>query len=212
MAKGIVSIMHSRSAKAQKNLGLCLPAIMLALACQPAIAQAPEPPSQQKPTPVVSTLTLDVNNDGVADRVDLVFDGETDVDLNIYLGRKGESEFDAAPSFTKKAIAYHGNSPGQNASLEAGAKGSFIILSLNESVPRDRWEKKLTITFRNKDFVVAALNYTESDTQDPNEGGTCDVNFVTGRSVKDGKAIADKVELIPLKDWEPDFLPPACEF
>ena len=189
-----------------------LSALLMALSCIPASAQAPEPSTAPKPAPVVSTIMVDVNNDGITDKVELTFDGDTDVDLNIYLGKKGQDEPDETPSFVKKAIAFHGNAAGQNASLEAGAKGLFQIQSLNQTAGTDRWEKTLTIAYRNRIFVVAELNYEEQDGANSKEIDSCRVNFITGRSTRNDKAFTDTVELISLSEWEPDFLPKACEF
>ena len=195
------------SASAAKLAGILCLTTMLA-ACEESQAQN----TDANLTKVVSTFTADVNNDGVADRVDLVFDGVTDVDLNIYLGKKGQEEPDEAPSFVKKAIAFHGNITGQNATLEIGKAGAIQVISMNEAAGNDQWQKTLIISYVKNEFVVSALAYQESDQKNKADIESCDINFVSGRSFRDGKAFVGKVELIPLKDWEPDFLPPACEF
>jgi hypothetical protein len=192
---------------------MLLPAIALALAaCVEGNAQAPQDSTQDKPRRVVSSITMDVNNDGLPDRVDLVFNADTDVELQIVLGRKGDQEGDLAPAIVKPAIAFHGNDPAQNASLEEGKRGLFAVRSQNESVGRTRWEKTLTIAFRKGEFVVAGLSYLERDTIDQDGGGACDINFLTGKAMRNGRSFPGRNELITLKDWDPDFLPPACDF
>ncbi len=186
----------------------CVISAMLVMAgCEESTGQTAAQPEGT----VLQTLTLDVNNDGLPDRVELVT-GELDADLLVFLSRKGETELEDKPSFTKKGIAFNGALEGQKATLEAAKGGTFIIQSLNEAVGRARWEKTLIVAFRKGEFIVAGMTYQERDTLDANAGGKCEVNFLTGRSLRDGKPYPEKHELLSLKDWEPDHLPKACEF
>lgn len=207
--------MHGNDTTLQQTLchwlarvALAVPLALMLGACVEGNAQD----KAEKPPVIIASILQDVNGDGVEDKVELVFDGETDADLNIHFGVKGQDELAATPDFTKKGIAFHGNKEGQNAALEAGTKATFTILSQNDTIGTERWSKALAVTFRNREFVVANLSYQERDSAGGKDADTCNVNFITGKSTRDERPFAGKSEIIALSEWEPDFLPKACEF
>jgi hypothetical protein len=186
----------------------CLPLLLMLGGCVEGNAQA----TDEKPATIIASLTLDLNGDRLDDRVDLVYRGEAEVDVQIVFGNKDDQPGELTTAIVKKGIAFHGNMAAQNATLEPGRTGGFLIKSLNEGIGRGRWEKTLAVAFRKGEFVVAGLSYMERDTLDHNAGGTCDVNFLTGKAIRNDRSFAGRNELIALKDWDPDFLPKACEF
>jgi len=90
---------------------------------------------------------------------------------------------------------------GQEPSLKAIGKSSIAIQSQNSAIGRDRWDQTLTVAYRNKQFVVAGYTYNHYDTLDPNAGGSCDYNALTGELQKNGKDVKAWPRVIPIAQW-----------
>ena len=183
-------------------LGLCLISLSSYADTNPSV----------KPSDVVSVVTLDMNNDGSMDRAVLVNNtnpDETAVDLLIYLGEDGAHQMKLA--LNKPAIAWTGAMWGQLPSLESNNKDSLLIKSENSAIGRDRWSQTLTVAYRNNEFVVAGYTYNSYDTLDPKAGKSCDVNLLTGKGKKDGKAITVAKKSPLVKDWQNEGGIPECE-
>lgn len=101
---------------------------------------------------------------------------------------------------------------GTRPSLETNDKGSLLIKSANEAIGRSRWSQTLTIVYRNKEFVVAGLTREERDTLDLKAGGSCDINFLTGKGKRNGKPIETKFPAMKLANWSDEKLPKECSF
>lgn len=182
------------------TLGLCLISLSTYADTAPSV----------KPSDVVSVVTLDMNNDGSMDRAVLVNNAdETSVDLLIYLGEDGAHQMKLA--LNKPEIAWTGAMWGQLPSLERTNKDSLLIKSENSAIGRDRWSQKLTVAYRNNEFILAGYTYESYDTLDPKAGKSCDVNLLTGKGEKNGKLInvAKKAPLV--KDWQNEGGIPECE-
>ncbi len=163
-----------------------------------------------KPSDVVSVVTLDMNSDGSMDRAVLVNNpDESSVDLLIYLGEDGAHQMKLA--LNKSEIAWTGAMWGQLPSLESNNKDSLLIKSENSAIGRDRWSQKLTIAYRNNEFVVAGYTYNSYDTLNPDAGKSCDVNLLTGKGKKDNKAITVAKKSPLVKDWQNEGGIPECE-
>ena len=159
-------------------LGLCLISLSSYADTNPSV----------KPSDVVSVVTLDMNGDGSMDRAVLVNNpDETSVDLLIYLGEDAAHKMKLA--LNKPEIAWTGAMWGQLPSLESNNKDSLLIKSENSAIGRDRWSQKLTVAYRNNEFVLAGYTYDSYDTLDPKAGKSCDVNLLTGKGKKNAKAI-----------------------
>lgn len=96
-------------------------------------------------------------------------------------------------------------------SITALENGSILITTHNDSVGRDRWEQKLTVAYRNFDFVVAGYTYTSYDTLDPDNTTDCDFNVLTGKGKLNGKPVAVAGKLIFLKDWNDETGQKSCQ-
>ena len=90
---------------------------------------------------------------------------------------------------------------GQEPSLKTIGKSSIAIQSQNSAIGRDRWDQTLTVAYRNKQFVVAGYTYNHYDTLDPNAGGSCDYNALTGELQKNGKDVKAWPRVIPIAQW-----------
>lgn len=162
---------------------------------------------------VVSSVTLSFEG-GDTDRAVLVENGDAGADLYVY--RNLEPASDPAkpvkPMLVKKDAAWSGAMWGTRPSLEANAKGSLLIKSENTGIGRDRWSQTVTLVYRNKELTVAGFTRETYDTLDPNAAHSCDLNFLTGKGKRDGKAIDVKSPARKFADWSDEAPPKECAF
>jgi hypothetical protein len=162
---------------------------------------------------VVSVATLSFDSSGDMDRAVLVENGDAGADLYIYLALDpAKSDAGVKPALVKKAAAWSGSMWGTRPSLETTEKGSLLIKSANTAIGRSRWSQTLTIVYRNKEFIVAGLTRESSDTLDSEAGGSCDINFLTGKGKRNGKPVATRFPPIKLADWSDEKPPKECNF
>jgi len=159
------------------------------------------------PDRIIFAATGDWDKDGTSDLAMLVApaddSGEDDNSVYIYLN---DGDTDRLKLKTVVANKVWGDltMAGRAPSITALANGSILITTHNDSVGRDRWEQKLTVAYRNFDFVVAGYTYTSYDTLDPDNTAECDFNVLTGKGKSSGKPVATKGEIVLLKDWSDD--------
>ncbi len=162
---------------------------------------------------VVSTVTLSFENDGSTDRAVLVENFDAGADLYIFRSvEDAKPDSPMEPTLLKKAAAWSGGMWGSRPSLDSSTKGSLIIKSQNEAIGRYRWSQTLTVVYRSHEFLVAGLTYDSRDNLDPKAGGSCDLNFLTGKGVRNGKPVEIKSGAIRLIDWTDEKLPKECKF
>ncbi len=161
---------------------------------------------------VLAAETFSFEN-GETDRAVLVANADSSSDLYIYLDLdSADSDKTPKPALVKKDAAWNGAIWGQRPSLETTAKSSLLIKSENSGAGRDRWSQTLTVVYRNKQFIVAGLTREAYDTLDPNNTHSCDLNFLSGKGKKDGKAVEIKTPAMKLADWSDGDLPKECRF
>jgi hypothetical protein len=183
---------------------LCLIFLVSAL---PAFAQTP---GLER---VLSAVTLSFESNGEVDRAVLVENDDAGADLYMFLnldpvGSRGAVK----PALLKKNAAWSGSMWGSRPSLALSDKGSLLIKSSNEAIGRSRWSQTLTVVYRNKEFVVAGLTHESRDTLDLKAGGSCDLNFLSGKGIRNGKAVKLKSAAMRLADWSDEKLPDECKF
>jgi hypothetical protein len=200
--------------------------LALAQATSPAPPQnspLPRPETQPKPVPVagpqgpkpheiISALTTDINGDATLDRILLSQGEDGDATLWVYLGKDAPGGGLAFhPPIIAKDVVFGGTSFGQWPSLAMNKQGtSLLVQSQNEAIGRGRWDQTLTITWRNNALVVAGLTYNWRDTLELDKSGSCDVNFLSGRAIRNGKPYAEKIAPLKLADFDPSQMPKAC--
>ncbi len=165
------------------------------------------------PERIVSAATGDWDNDGNADLAMLVSPGAgSDEDNAVYIHlNNGDTGALVLKTIAPNKIWGNLAMAGQVPSVTALPNGSILITSHNDSVGRDRWEQKLTVAYRNFDFVVAGYTYTSYDTLDPDNTTECDFNVLTGKGKSNGRAVSVTGKLIFLKDWNDDVGQTACQ-
>jgi len=110
----------------------------------------------------------------------------------------------------KKNIAWAGSMWGTSPTLSVNKSGSLIVQSMNEAIGRNRWHRDLILSYRNNKFIVSGYRYTSHDTLKVDSQFYCDVNFLTGKGIVNGKAFrVDKKKRL-LKDWSEDKIPKEC--
>ena len=171
------------------------------------------PPAMAEPRmqDVISAVTMSFANDGETDRAILVQDGFS-ADLFVFRGvPEVKADAPAAkPSFIKPGLVYADT--GDIPSLRVNDKGSLVIASSHEGSGRTKTEQHLIVAYRNGDYVVAGFDYSMHDSLDPNQGGSCEINFLSGKAVRNGKAATERVAPMKLVDWSDDKLPRPCQF
>jgi hypothetical protein len=162
---------------------------------------------------VLSAVTLSFSQNGETDRAVLVENDDAGADLYIYLNLDpANSKGVVKPALVKKNAAWSGAMWGSRPSLDVNEKGSLLVKSANEAIGRDRWSQTLTVAYRNKEFVAAGLTREARDTLDPKAGGSCELNFLSGKGKRNGKAVEIPSRPITLAEWSDERLPKECAF
>ncbi len=187
-----------------------LSAIAALLAAPVVAAPLPGAPPVVPPSKVVSAASGDFTSDGSLGRAVLIEDADNaSVDLAIYTGDAGNPMKLAAFAHD---IASSGAMFGNMAELRTTKTGALQVHSENMAVGRDKWERTMTLAFRNGHFVVSGLTLSAFDTLDPKAGGSCDINFLSGKAKAGRKAIKVAMGAIPVEKWTEDMIPKACQF
>ena len=158
------------------------------------------------PARIVDAAVGDWNGDGKADMALLAeaADGSDDDQLGIYIYLRDDHDLlrlsASAPGKIWGSTAPDGLY-GREPSVKAAGKSSIAVRSQNSAAGRDRWEQTLTLAYRNNQFVVAGYTYSHYDTLDPDSGGTCDYNALSGKLQKNGKDMKAEPRTIAIADW-----------
>jgi len=169
----------------------------------------PAQAANKKPVPsgIIGTVAADWNKDGIPDVAVLTTRGGMDADLEVFLSQP-DGVWKSAIYAGK--IAWHGTLTGRRASIKLNKRNSIVIHSHNESIGRHRWSKLLTIVYRNKRFLVAGYTADEYDTLDPGRSSSCDVNYLSGKLVKNKKSLVIKNIAPTVSDWLKQSAVAAC--
>lgn len=131
-------------------------------------------------------------------------DGSCRFDLYVYLRHPAPRP--TAPDLFKEGVLTGGGACG-NASLRIGPKGAIMIDLVNDWRP-PMWKETVTIVYRNKEFVIAGYTQRTSSITGPENADkpekftTCDVNFLTGKGVRNGKPIRNIGGPVKMSAWE----------
>ena len=180
------------------------------------VAAAPLPVAAQQPGPAPSivglvSISADLNGDGVNDRAMLLFDRESDgVDLAIYASVDGKLQ--ERPAVYVSSLGWTGDTDGTLPEMTVDRTGALIVVFQNDATGQYRWRQQYTIAYRGGTFVVAGYSYTTRDTVTPGAGGSCSVDFLTGRATRDGKPATVPGPPPPLSAWTSGNIPAVCTF
>ena len=155
----------------------------------------------------ITRLNADLTGDGVPDRAILALDpGGEGADLLIYVPN---SDGQLALHTKTKSMIWVGQG-GEGPELSVNPHGSLLIHSINDSIGRYRWRQTLTVAWRDDTFVLAGFSYHWYDGHDPERGGTCDVNLLSGKGVRTRGTFLREISFHtksrggPIADWDHD--------
>ena len=159
------------------------------------------------PSRVLSVVTTDWDDDGGIDRALLLDTGNDDgADLHIYLNADDEEK----TTLVKGGFAWHGSMWGQQPKLSLNSKKSLVVHSENTGIGRNAWEQRITIAWRDGQFVVAGYTYNSYDRLDPNTTTHCDFNLLSGTGIRNGKRVKIKKTKQALILWRPGAVEKLC--
>ena len=163
---------------------------------------------------VVDAVSGDWNSDGRIDRAVLVTDHfEGTGSLYVYLGGAEPGSFELAS--VADHLVWSGIMWGTIPGLGFDENGGLLIFSGNEAIGRDRWVQQLTIGWRSNEFVVAGFIDTFWDTLNPENFGSCRIDYLVGETYVENsegtRTIAHEYPIVALADWSIDQpLPEEC--
>ncbi|MEC7121138.1 MAG: hypothetical protein VXW65_14720 [Pseudomonadota bacterium] len=182
---------------------------ILVLACQINISHAA--PSTTLPIDrVISVVTTDWNEDGLPDRAILMMGDDTDADLYIFQSENHDPQQPKTLKVYQNSIAWMGNMWGTWPSLELNARNSLLIHSGNEAIGRNRWQQTLTVAYREQQFKVVGYTYRDRDTLDLETYSHCEINYLNGKAVINGKTLSHREPAKALSQWK-DKMPKLCQ-
>lgn len=126
---------------------------------------------------VLSAVTIYFTDGGGFGRALLVQDDDSSAGLMIFMPQAGadaSSSRSFVLAFQKPNLVFAGDMGGQQPTLSIGSQGSLVVSSENIGIGRNRWEQKLTVVYRNKDFLIAGVTYDTRDTIDLKDVHHCD--------------------------------------
>lgn len=165
-----------------------------------------EIPLQKSDNPILSMVAADLNADKQIDSAVLLKSGDQ-ADVYLYLANPaGDLELKLA----RKNLVWSGAMAGTLPQLKVAKDGGLLIYSQNDSIGRNRWHQKLSVDYRDKEFVVTGYVYDERDTLDPKFSLNCDVNLLTGKGIKNKTEFKIEAQKIKLSDWADEKIPKQC--
>lgn len=178
------------------------------------IAASITPPPAIVPSSVIAVATLNLTNDVKRSRLVLArtaYEGPEDADVDLYLYLPDEYGPDAMklavflPHFACCAAGMFGLQP----EIAPGPRNNVQIISQNESVGRNRWRQTLTVALKDNVPLITGYTFDGHDTLDMTSS-SCDVNFLNGKAIINGKARKHNLKPFPLSDWNERSVSSIC--
>ena len=99
---------------------------------------------------------------------------------------------------------------GNEATITARPNGSILVSTTNGAEGQRHYEQKLTLAYRNFQFVVAGYTFTRSDDNGVENFMSCDLNVLTGKGKRDGAAFSVAPQFVTIEDWNDGIGTAAC--
>lgn len=156
---------------------------------------------------ILSSVVADFNADKLMDSAILIKSGDR-VDFYLYLGNAaGEMKL----KLLMKDLVWSGSMAGTLPQLAVEKDGGLLVYSQNDAIGRNRWHRRLSVDYRDKEFIVTGYVYDERDTLDPKFSLNCDVNLLTGKGIKNKAEFKIEAQKIKLSDWSDVKIPKQCK-
>lgn len=160
---------------------------------------------------IIDAAMGDINGDGRQDLAILTLPtgkSSNDVGIAVYLR-------DPALPALKRTILlparfWGTSSAGQQPEITILENRSITVHTENMAFGREHWERTYTLAWRNAQLIVAGFTYTFNDTLDHDQAGSCDLNLLTGRGIRNGVQFATGSQRINLVDWDDSIGLTAC--
>lgn len=186
---------------------LIIPAFLVLLSCSTPKGLDPSRLPADIDMELDHELAFDFNHDGIEDAVKL-HPGAPKSDYNeLVISLSNKKQFDI---ITNRNLVYAHSNPG--ASLELLENGSFKILIDHSGVGRSASLREYTISFRHGKFVLSGITVSEYDRIDPELGGSCDINLLTGEGERNSKPFKMKIVKKEISEINYDWVPKECKF
>jgi hypothetical protein len=179
-----------------------LPGLLVLGACSTPRGLDPTRLPAQEELELVREISLDLDHDNAEDSVKILPAVGNYHVLEISLSSGGK--------FENNKLIYALSNPG--ASLEELENGSFKVIIDHSGGGRSASLREYTISYRDNKFLLSGITVSEYDRIDPNLGGSCDINLLTGMGERNSHTIKLKAQKIDLKDAAYEWLPKDCKF
>lgn len=168
-------------------------------------------PSARAEDSIVDAAMGDIDGDGRQDLAILTLPtgkSRNDVGIAVYLR-------DPTLPTLKRTILlparfWGTSSAGQQPQIAILENRSITVHTENMAFGREHWERTYTLVWRNARMLVAGFTYTFNDTIDHDQAGSCDLNLLTGRGIRNGEQITTGRQRIDLADWDDSLGLSAC--
>ncbi len=182
--------------------------LLQAVVCNTVMAKKTEPATPPEDNALISVAAADWNQDQLSDAAALLRVADS-ADLYVYL-RNANNDLEL--KLYKKNVVWSGALEGTKPYLKSQAKnGLLFIYAENDAIGRDRWHQRLTVDYKENEFVVTGLNYDSVDTLKPDASISCEIDFVTGTATKNKQPFKVEARKVALADWSDSFVPKTCK-
>lgn len=186
---------------------LFIPAFLILLSCSTPKGLDPSRLPAEVDMELDHELSYDFNHDGIEDVIKLLPAAPKSDYHELVISLSNKKEFNI---MTNRRLVYAFSNPG--ASLELLDNGSFKIMIDHSGAGRSASLREYTISFRHEKFVLSGLTVSEYDRIDPEAGGSCDLNLLTGDGERNSKPIRTKISKQDFALVSFDWIPKECKF
>ena len=181
-----------------------VPGLLVLMSCSTPKGLDPSRLPAQTDVELDREIVMDFNDDEAEDSVKLLPAPEGSdyhvLDITVSTGEK----------FQNEKLVYAFSNPG--ASLEELDNGSFKVIIDHSGAGRSASLREYTISYRDKRFILSGITVSEYDRIDPNLGGSCDINLLTGKGERNSRPVKIKGQKLDLSKVNFEWLPKECKF
>jgi hypothetical protein len=186
---------------------LIIPAFLILLSCSTPRGLDPSRLPAEIDMELEQELSFDFNHDGIEDVVKLHPAADKCDYSELVISLSNKKSFDI---ISNKYLVYAHSNPG--ASLELLENGSFKIMIDHSGAGRSASLREYTVSFRHGKFVLSGITISEYDRVDPELGGSCDINLLTGDGERNSKPVKLNIVKKDITAVNYAWLPKECKF